>query len=347
MSALPKRINKYNTGISKMLPLSKPLSQRPSNDAPANAAPKTAEDFAVTPSKVTPLTAPRATVRRLSDPAKAGVRIFLYGPSGSGKSYFAKELLARGFRIVFLSTDIGGSGMAAVEGPLRREGKLSALDNGVDIEIRDYATTMKFLEKPESIWPEIYDFDPDIIFWDGFGAFQQIELMEYVGDMSGGKKSTEQRESGLQLEQRDWGLVKQATIRMLDRFCSLHNPKTGKVWHKILTAHEAIKSVSNGDASVLTETKEPLLSGAGGVLSKGAFDLILKTSVRKAKSGEEGDSGGRVFEYVTAGHQNLAAKNRGFDLPPVVPGDGGALFTTLLEQRGLTKDQLDASLKRG
>jgi len=219
--------------------------------------------------------------------------------------------------------------MAAVEGPLRREGKLDALDNGVDIEIRDYATTMKFLEKPESIWPEIYDFDPDIIFWDGFGAFQQIELMEYVGDMSGGKKSTEQRESGLQLEQRDWGLVKQATIRMLDRFCSLHNPKTGKVWHKILTAHEAIKSVSNGDASVLTETKEPLLSGAGGVLSKGAFDLILKTSVRKAKSGEEGDSGGRVFEYVTAGHQNLAAKNRGFDLPPVVPGDGGALSSSL------------------
>jgi len=98
---------------------------------------------------------------------------------------------------------------------------------------------------------------------------------------------------------------------------------------------------------VLTETKEPLLSGAGGVLSKGAFDLILKTSVRKAKSGETGDDGGRVFEYVTAGHQNLAAKNRGFDLPPVVPGDGGALFTTLLEQRGLTKDQLDASLKRG
>ena len=113
-----------------MQPLSKPLSP-----APSTAAPKTAEDFATTPSKVTPLTAPRATVRRLSDPAKAGVRIFLYGPSGSGKSYFAKELLARGFRIVFLSTDIGGSGMAAVEGPLRREGKLSALDNGVDIEI--------------------------------------------------------------------------------------------------------------------------------------------------------------------------------------------------------------------
>lgn len=324
-----------------MQPLGKPLSP-----TPPSPAPKTAEDFAVGTSKVTALTAPRAVVRRLSDPSKAGIRIFVYGPSGSGKSYFSKELLARGFRIVFLSTDIGGSGMAAVEGPLRRENNVAALDNGVDIEIRDYATTMKFLEKPESVWPEIYDFDPDILFWDGFGAFQQIELMEYVGEMSGGKKSTEQRDSGLQLEQRDWGLIKQATIRMLDRFCSLHNPKTGKVWHKVLTAHEAIKSVSNGDTSVLSETKEPLLSGAGGVLSRGAFDLILKTAVRKAKTGEAGDDGGRVFEYVTSGHQNLAAKNRGFDLPSVIPGDGGALFMKLLEQRGMSRDQMDEKLRR-
>lgn len=331
-----------------MLPLSKPLSSTPTIPAP-----KTAEDFATTSSRTTALTAPRATVRRLSDPSRAGLKIFVYGPSGSGKSTFIKGLLSRGFRGIIVSTDIGGSGMSAVEGPLRREGRVDALDNAFDIELTGYRMLKSFLDDPAKVCAEadhgfdLYKFDPDFVFWDGFGAFQQIDLMEFVGDMDGGKRATDQRDSGLQLEMRDWGLIKSATIRLLDQFCGLHNRKTGKIWHKILSAHEAIKSVSNGDASVLTETKEPLLSGAGGVLSRGAFDLILKTSVRKAKSGEEGDSGGRVFEYVTAGHQNLAAKNRGFDLPPVVPGDGGALFVTLLEQRGLTKDQLDASLKRG
>ena len=68
--------------------------------------------------------------------------------------------------------------------------------------------------------------------------------------------------------------------------------------------------------------------------------------MRKAKAGEEGDGGGRAFEYITAGHENLAAKNRGFDLPPVIPGEGGELMMTLLNQRGLTKDQIDEKLRR-
>jgi hypothetical protein len=268
-------------------------------------------------------------------------------------STVAKGLLERGFKGIILSTDIGGSGMSAIEGPMRREGHSKELDNAFDVEIGSYEGVKAFLDDPARVCAEasdgfdLYAFDPDFIFWDGFGAFQQIDLMEFVGDMDGGKRTTEQRESGLQLEMRDWGLIKSATIRLLDQFCSLHNRKTGKIWHKIVSAHESIKSkeVSAGN-SVLSETKEPLLTGAGGILARGAFDLILKTLVRKAKAGEPGDGGGRVFEYVTAGHENLAAKNRGFDLPAVMPGDGGELFMTLLQQRGLTKDQIDEKLRR-
>lgn len=331
-----------------MNPLTKTTTTLVNKAASVSPAPKSAEDFASGTTTVKPITAPRATVRRLSDPSKAGLRVFAFGPAGSGKTFIAKELLARGWRVVFLSTDIGGSGVSALEGPLRREGKAAALENGVDVEIPDYATVETFLKNPAAIWPEIYDFDPDILFWDGFGAFQQIEMIDYVGSMDGGKRSTEQRDSGLQLEQRDWGLVKTATVRLLDRFCSLHNPRTGKIWHKIVTAHEAVKSKEIGPGqAVLAESKEPLLSGAGGILARGAFDLILKASVRKAKTGEEGDGGGRVFEYITVGHENLAAKNRGFDLPAAMPGDGGALFEKLLSQRGLTKDQIDEKLRRG
>ena len=322
------------------------LGLKPSNPAPV--APKTAEEFK-NPA-TTALRAPQIVVRKLSDPSKTGLRLFLFGPAGSGKSFFIKDLLKNGWKVAVISTDIGGSGMAAVEAPLRREGSEAALENGVDIEIRSFEELDAFLRNPAKFWPEIYDWDPDIIYWDGFGAFQQIEINEYVGGMEGESKKgpSEQRGSGLKLEQSDWGLVMNATIRSLDRFCSLHNRKTGKIWHKLVSAHENIKSVQTGPTtSVLGEAKEPLLSGRGGIMARGAFDLILKTQVRKAKPTEEGDSGGRVFEYCIAGHENLAAKNRGFDFEgkAVIPGNGYLLFTEMLRQRGLSKDQIDEKLK--
>lgn len=314
---------------------------------PGAAAPKTAEEFAGTKSTRV-LKAPRATVRSLADPSNAGLKLFVFGPAGTGKTFLSYGCLLKGFRVGFISTDIGGSGVAAIEGPLRRAGRADVLSNAVDVEINDYDTMEAFLANPVDVWPDIYEFDPDILFWDGFGSFQQIQLMEDVGSMDGGKNATEQRESGLQLETRDWNLVKQDTIRKLNKFCALHNRKTGKLWHKVLTAHESIKSKETSPGkSAMTETKEPLLSGAGGIMTKGAFDLILKTRSRNAKPGEEGEAGGRIFEYVTAGNENLAAKNRGFDLPSVMPGEGGELFMTLLQQRGLAKDQIDEKLRRG
>jgi hypothetical protein len=314
---------------------------------PTPAAPKTAEDFAAGTKTAKVLKAPRATVRSLADPSNAGIKIMIFGPPGGGKTSLGKGCLLKGFRIGFISTDIGGSGVSAIEGPLRRMGRADVLNNAVDVEINDYDTMEAFLDNPASVWPDIYEFDPDILFWDGFGSFQQIQLMEDVGSMDGGKNATEQRESGLQLETRDWNLVKQDTIRKLNKFCAIHNRKTGKIWHKVCSAHEAVKSKETSPGkSALTETKEPLLSGAGGVLARGAFDLILKTSVRNKLAGEEGDAGGRVYEYITAGNNNLAAKNRGFDLPSVIPGEGGELFMTLLQQRGLTKDQIDEKLRR-
>lgn len=319
-------------------------TQRPTTPA----APKTAEDFAAGTKTTRILKAPRATVRSLADPADTGLKIMVFGSSGQGKTWFGKGCLVEGFRVAYISTDIGGSGVVAIEGPLRREGHADKLMNGKDVELPTYEDLESFLNNPQEIWPDIYDWDPDILFWDGFGAFQQIQLMEEVGDMDGGKNATEQRQSGLQLETRDWNLVKQDTIRKLSKFCALHNRKTGKIWHKVVTCHESIKSKETAPGkSALTETKEPLLSGAGGIMARGAFDLILKTSVRNKTAGEEGDFGGRVYEYITAGNNNLAAKNRGFDLPAAIPADGGKLMLKLLQQRGLTKDQIDEKLRRG
>lgn len=329
------------------------LSQ-PKPQTPTPAAPKSAEESKS--GGMTAVRAPSITVRRLSDPSKTGLRIFLFGSAGSGKTTFVKDLVKNGWKVVFLSTDIGGSGTAAIEAPLRRElGDEKAervLENSVDIEMRTYEQVESFLRNPAKAWPEIYDFDPDIFYWDGFGSHQQIEICEYVGSMEAESKKgpSEQRASGLKLERSDWGVVANATARQLDRFCSLHNPRTGKIWHKLVSAHENIKSVENGPGSTtLQEVKEPLLAGRASFMTRAAFDLVIRTQVRKAKPTEEGDSGGRIYEYVVSGHENLAAKNRGFDFggKAIVPGNGYELFTELLRQRGFTKDQIDEKLKSG
>jgi hypothetical protein len=322
---------------------------KPTTPAPANAA-----EFKS--GGVSAVRAPRILVRKLSDPSKTGLRIMLFGPAGSGKTFFVKDLLKNGWKVLFISTDIGGSGTSALEAPLRREGAGSALDNSVDVTVNGFEDLQSFIRKPaDYLKPagiDLHSWDPDIVYWDGFGAFQQIEISEFVGSMEAESKKgpSEQRGSGLKLEQSDWGLVRNATIRILDEFCAMHNPKTGKVWHKIVSVHESVKSkeIAPGKTS-LAESKEPLLTGAGGILARGAFDLILKTQVRKAKPNEEGDGGGRVFEYVVSGHENLAAKNRGFDFGPdaVIPGDGYAVFQKMLQQRGFTKDQIDEKLKSG
>lgn len=319
---------------------------------PATPAPTNAAEFKS--GGVSAVRAPSVMRRNLFDSSKSGLRLFFFGPHGSGKNFSVKGLIENGWKVLVLSTDIGGSGMEAVATPLRNEGKAECLRNCEDLTFPpgDYEGFEAFLKKPTIVFPEIYDWDPDIIMWDGFGVFQQDTLQNYVGGMETESKRgpSEQRASGLKLEQSDWGLVRNATLRVLNLFCAMHNKKTGKVWHKIITCPENVKSKEFAPGkSALAESKEPLLSGAGGIFTRGAFDLIIKTQVRKAKPNEESDDDGRIYEYVIQGHENLAAKNRGFDFggKAVLPGDGYALFTELLRQRGLGKTVIDENLKSG
>ena len=312
--------------------------------------PKSAEEFKS--SGVSAIRAPSVMRRNLFDPTKSGIRLLFFGPHGSGKTYSLRGLIENGWKVLVLSTDIGGSGMEAVATPLRNEGKEESLRGCEDITFApgDYEGFEAFLKKPTIVFPEIYDWDPDIVMWDGFGVFQNDTLYNYISAMESESKKgpSEQRASGMSVDQKDWGLIRNGTMRVLNLFCAMHNKKTGKVWHKFVTCPENIKSkeVAPGK-SALAETKEPFLTGAGGVFIRGAFDLIVKTQVRKAKSNEESDDGKRVFEYVIEGHENLASKNRGFDFhgASVLPGDGYVLFTELLRQRGISKNQIDEKLK--
>lgn len=299
------------------------------------------------------LTAPKTSrARSLFDSSAIQINVMLFGNWGTGKTRSIWELLKLGFKVLVINTDIGKRGFLTLRGAAMAEGKLELLQNCVVLDLVSYDEVREFLENPESFFPEIYTFDPDFVYWEGFSSFQQIDVSEYVGGMThtraeGNKEVSEQVASGLHFEQMDWGLVKNATVRGLDKFCSLHNPRTGKVWHKIVTCHESykIKKQSNPGqkGQEYVETKMPMLQGAGGQIVGGAFDLIIRT-VKVTKSGEELGEEDRNFKYVVEGDQNLMAKSAGVKLPPVMDANFGELWKEIERQTGLVRGAIDPTL---
>lgn len=286
-------------------------------------------------------------MKRGSDPNNSPVKIMFFGPWSSGKSYSIVGLLLSGLKVLVMTTDVGGSGMNAVKLALRHAGKEELLDNLYEVVINGDDELQEFLLTPRSFFPDIYTVDLDWVVWDGFGAWQQVDLSERIGGMAvpraGNKELPQAVEEGLQFEQQQWGMMRNATIRAVHKFCSLKNKETGKIWHKIVTVQEGVKSkkVEAGkDASSLTETHMPLVQGAGGVLMGGAFDLIIRTHEVK-----ETDSKGIVsskYLYELKG-ENHMSKNRGFKLPNVMPADMQELWKSIASQLGVVKDAVDTT----
>jgi len=278
-------------------------------------------------------------VIRGNDLSETPVKLFFFGPWGSGKTYTAVDLLRAGYKIVMLVTDIGGSGSNSIRLALRKAGQEELLNNFVEIVLDDEEEVEKFIYSPTVYMPDIYDFDPDFLFWDGFGSWQQVYLSEKIGSMAHGsdkRELPEAVEEGLQFETAQWGQLRNATFRRLHKFCTMRNTKTGKVWHKILTAQEGVKSKSSGpNQSELVETHIPLLQGAGGKLAGGAFDLIIRTVEKVDKDGGKTT---RKYVYEIKG-DNAMSKNRGFDLPNVLPADMGKLWEMISDQLGLKKKE--------
>lgn len=275
-----------------------------------------------------------ARVRRGDEP-DSNVAIMIFGVTGTGKTYSIVPLLLGGAKVLVLSTDIGSSGLLSVKIALRKQ-KPEALKNLVEIQLHSYQAVIDFLSNPESVFPEIYDFDPDWIVWDTFSSFQQIELSEMVGEMTPvGKDPSAGRLAGLSFEQADWGMIRNSTVRVLDKFLSLNNKKSGKSWYKLVTAHEALRQVP-GVSGEFREAREPMIQGAAGKLVAGAFDLIIRTHT---KSG--GEDGNPAFFYQVSPTDLRATKNRGIVFPDengkpqtVFPADFGYVWRHFSSQAG-------------
>ncbi len=304
------------------------------------------EEVEKTGRKVT-LTAPRGPrVKKLSEPEATGFKGLLFGPTGSGKTYAIVGLLLHGFKVFVISTDLGGEGLASVELALLDMGRADLLENCIGVVLSNYNEVTGFLNNPASIYPEIYTDGIDWLVWDGFTGFQQNVLGDYIGDMtperSGGKDISDARESGLQFEQQDWGMVRNGTTRNLDKFLKLNNLKSGQVWHKLVTCLEELKPVKSASGTTYQETREPMLQGSAKKLILPAFDLILNTRIQAGES----EASKRAFKYVCAGHDSLqGAKTRGLKLEPVEDGDMFKLWAKIAEQKKIKQGAVNEAVK--
>jgi hypothetical protein len=260
-------------------------------------------------------------------------KIFVFGPWGSGKTSVIKGLLEHGLKVLCVTTDVGGSGTNSVKLPLKREGKGDLLANLYEIVLENDEQVQAFISEPTIYFPDIYEWDPDFLVWDGFAGWQQVYASEKIGSMpvprSGNKDIPEAVEAGLQFEVAQWGMLRNTTFRSVHKFCALNNRKTGKLWHKVVTAQEGYKSE---EGKGLQETGKPLLQGSGGILMGGAFDLIIRTKEVQGKD-DKGRSVSKFVYQVKAG--NLTPKVRGFELPVELQGDMYKLWETLKGQLGI------------
>ncbi|MEN6587809.1 MAG: hypothetical protein ABFE02_17345 [Sulfuricella sp.] len=285
------------------------------------------------------LPTPRLRAISLDEEEALPFKMMLYGTWGTGKTLSLVGLLLHGFKVLVLTTDVGGSGLLSVKTWLRRTGRAALLTNVYSLTLSSYSEVESFLEAPETYMPDIYDVDIDWLFWDGFSGYQQVHVGSFVGDLEparsdSGKPVSEGRQAGLVFEQADWGAVRNATIRAVSDFCNLANKKTGKQWHKAVTCLESVKAKGGGQGGFV-ETRQPLLQGAGGILSGAAFDLIIETTATAASANAEEGSGGRQYWYVTKGNQQIAAKSRGIELEPRETADMFALWQKIAKQVGL------------
>lgn len=269
-------------------------------------------------------------IRRADEVFDESVKILIYGDTGTGKTRSILGLLSEGLKVLYFSTEIGGTGLMTV----RLEAPAEHLERLYEVEgLRDYRVITEFMRDPGKLLPDIYEIDPDVIFWDGLTEGQLVHLEEYIGEqihLKNEREESDARRSGLQLEQRDWSMVLNGTVRMVKDYLYMHNTQTGRAWTKIATCKEAekerVEDPANSDAKPKYKAKNTMLiHGGAKKLIEGGFDLILRTRVKSSPTKSED----REFLYCTAPRDNQTAKSRGIALPPEMPGDFSVVWQTI------------------
>lgn len=281
------------------------------------------------------------------------VKIAAFGESGSGKTYALVPLLELGYKIAVINTDFGGNGLVTVRNELIRRDERQLLKNiwFADFPVADgYRSVMAFLRDTFGVYPDLTDFNPDWLVWEGFSTFQMAQVDDEL---------TESLTIDDEERWTHWAGVRRGTIRALAYFLSARDPR-GKRWHKYLTCLEgderevskAKKAFSGASAGLSIEetlkkaaeqaekkpaggkggttgARAPLIQGSSQALLPAGFDLVLEM-VRLS------DGPNMKYTYNSTGVEGIKAKNRGFGLDPSMSADFGELWKRIALSCGIS-----------
>lgn len=226
------------------------------------------------------------------------LRLYTWGTSGSGKTFLLALLIEAGYRVLVLNSDVGGPGLNTAIVYLRQRGKAHLMKNVKVVPVVDYKSVERFLENPAAYYngatggQDIWDFNPEIIAWEGFGNFQQVHVWNHVADLTGGKKTKEGDLDGLALGTLDYQLVMTATHQCIDSFCRIQSPRTGRYPHKIWQAHvdEGLLDMEGQKVSQekakdqeTQRSQRPWIMGKSAKLVLGAADYGFRTFTKEIR----------------------------------------------------------------
>jgi len=254
--------------------------------------------------------------------------LLAYGQSGTGKTQILIECLLLGFKVLLIDTDFGRKAKETVQNwfvdhPEHMhlyDENLRVLD---DLDVEGFMT---FCRDPQKIWPDIYTWGPDVLFWDGMSAYQQGDL---EADLCNDDFKRDDTDFSV------WRGSRNGTIFPLMKLLNQHNTSTGQQWHKVVTLMEdervekrksASKQEKKDGSDIIagSERKGPMLNTTARDLAGAGFSIVLQC-VKKIVGKDV------TFTYNTRG-TNIITKDR-YGLPAEVKANFSDVYRTYIEPK--------------
>jgi len=262
---------------------------------------------------------------RASDSA---FNLLVFGEMGTGKTKIAVDLLLLGLRVLLIDTDFGRKAKETIQNWFHDHPEHMKFydENLMVIDDLDVEGVMSFCRKPDSVYPDIYNWNPDVLFWDGMSAYQQ-------GDLEASLCNDDFKRDDA--DYSTWRGSRNGTIFPLMKFLNQHNTETGKQWNKVVTALEderidrrkgatAAEKKKGEDIIAGSESKGPMINTTARELAGAGFGIVLQCT--KQFLGKD-----TKYHYLSRG-EKLITKDR-YGLPPQMDADFKVLYKTYIEPK--------------
>lgn len=253
--------------------------------------------------------------------------LLAYGEMGTGKTKIAIDLLLLGLKVYLIDTDFGRKAFETIRNYFQdHPDKMHLFDDNFRCIELDVDGVMSFCRNPESVEPGIYEWDPDVVFWDGLSAYQQGDLEAMLCN-----NEFKRDDNDFSL----WRGSRNGTLFPLMKLLNQHNTKTGKQWNKVVTLMEdervdkrksASKAEKKSGEDVIagSEHKGPMLNTTARDLAGAGFSIVLRCVKKQVGRDVK-------FQYQTLG-EKIVTKDR-YGLPPEVDGDFQKVYKQYIEPK--------------